>query len=48
MSYEMTFSNTDSLERHVVQGHQGWTAYPGPPDLEKYKHEPSEKRVTNR
>jgi hypothetical protein len=37
--YDPGFNNTDLLERHVVQRHPGWTAYPGPADLEKYKRE---------
>lgn len=46
--YSMGFCNTDLLERHVIQRHAGWTAYPGPPDLEKYKHQLNEKgRLTN-
>jgi hypothetical protein len=39
IGYAMTFSNTDLLERHVVQRHAGWTAYPGPSDLEKFSRE---------
>jgi hypothetical protein len=34
--YGMRFGNLDLLERHVVQRHIGWTAYPG---QEKYKQE---------
>ncbi|MGC1132328.1 MAG: hypothetical protein WA941_05870 [Nitrososphaeraceae archaeon] len=46
--YDTTFSNADLLKRHVVQRHAGWTAYPGPPDLEKYRRELMEKgRFTN-
>ncbi|MGC1133595.1 MAG: hypothetical protein WA941_12295 [Nitrososphaeraceae archaeon] len=41
--HTVTFSNTDLLETHVVQRHPSWTAYPGPPDLEKYKRERMER-----
>lgn len=48
IGYDATFSNEDLFIRHVVQRHQGWTAYPGQPDLEKYKRERKEKgRSTN-
>jgi DNA replicative helicase MCM subunit Mcm2 (Cdc46/Mcm family) len=43
IGYDMTFGNIDLLERHVVQRHRGWTTYPGPADLEKYKRELTEK-----
>lgn len=33
--YDIGFDNVDLLERHIVQRHAGWTAYPGLPDLEK-------------
>ena len=39
----MGFSNIDLLERHVVQRHPGWTAYPGQLDLDKYREEQKEK-----
>lgn len=41
--YGMGFSNIDLLERHVVQRHPGWTAYPGQLDLDKYREEQKEK-----
>ena len=48
IGHDTTFSNTDLLEKHVVQRHRGWTTYPGQPDLEKYKQELNEKwRPTN-
>jgi hypothetical protein len=48
IGYDAKYSNTDLLERHVVQRHRGWTEYPGQPDLEKYKRELKEKgRFTN-
>ena len=31
------FTTSDIYLRHVVKSHKGWTAYPGPPDLEQYK-----------
>jgi hypothetical protein len=32
------YSDMDSLERHTIQKHPGgWTAYPGPADLERFK-----------
>ena len=31
------FETHDLYVRHVVKNHKGWTAYPGPPDLEKYR-----------
>lgn len=31
------FASEDLYVRHVVKSHAGWTAYPGPPDLEKYR-----------
>jgi hypothetical protein len=46
--YDIEFDSTDLLERHVIQRHAGWTAYPGPPDLEKYKQELNQKgKLTN-
>jgi hypothetical protein len=41
--YGMGFNNTDLLEKHVIKRHPNWTAYPGPPDLEKYKRDLMEK-----
>jgi hypothetical protein len=32
IGHNTTFSNTDLLERHVIQRHPGWAAYPGQPD----------------
>ncbi|MGH9953456.1 MAG: C2H2-type zinc finger protein [Nitrososphaeraceae archaeon] len=31
------FATSDLYLRHVVKSHKDWTAYPGPPDLEKYR-----------
>lgn len=48
LGYIISFDNSDLLERHTVERHSGWTAFPGPPDLEKYKRELKEKgRFTN-
>ena len=38
------FTTSDLYERHVVKGHKGWTAYPGPPDLERYRQLHNDKR----
>jgi hypothetical protein len=42
-----SFDTLDLKERHVIKKHPGWTAYPGPPDLQKYEKE-LEKRKENR
>jgi hypothetical protein len=48
VGYDAAFSNTDLFVKHVVQRHPGLTAYPGQPDIEKYKRELKEKgRSTN-
>lgn len=31
------FDSEDLRVRHSVNIHKGWSAYPGPPDLEKYR-----------
>jgi DNA adenine methylase Dam len=36
LGYGISFNNTDLLEKHVIQRHPTWTAYPGQPDIEKY------------
>ncbi len=41
---ESRFTTSDLYLRHVVKSHAGWTAYPGPPDLEKYRRLQNDKR----
>jgi hypothetical protein len=31
------FDSEDLRVRHSVNIHKGWSAYPGPPDLERYR-----------
>lgn len=37
------FDSSDLYLRHVVKRHKGWTARPGPADIEKFKRELNEK-----
>lgn len=34
---DKSFHSEDLRVRHSVNIHKGWSAYPGPPDLEKYR-----------
>jgi hypothetical protein len=34
-----SFNTSDLLERHVIRKHPGWTAYPGPADIQKFERE---------
>lgn len=38
------FDSEDLYVKHVVKRHVGWTAYPGPPDLEKYRRLQNDKK----
>jgi hypothetical protein len=40
-----SFSTSDLLERHVIKKHQGWTAYPGSVDIQKFEREFREKTI---
>jgi hypothetical protein len=37
------YQTSDFLERHTVEKHAGWTAYPGPADIQKFEREQKEK-----
>jgi hypothetical protein len=39
-----SFNTSDLLERHVIKKHSGWTAYPGPADVQKFEREQKEKQ----
>jgi hypothetical protein len=43
-----SFGTSDLLERHVIKKHSGWTAYPGPADIEKFAWEQKEKQQQKR
>jgi hypothetical protein len=43
LGYDIIFCNSDLLERYTIDRHPGWTTYPGPADLEKYKRERMER-----
>lgn len=34
---DKSFDSEDLRVRHSVNIHKGWSAYPGPPDLERYR-----------
>jgi hypothetical protein len=38
------YQTTDFLERHTVDKHAGWTAYPGPADILKFEQEQKERQ----
>ena len=42
-----SFITSDLLERHVVKKHAGWTAYPGPIDIQKFELREKEKDQKN-
>jgi hypothetical protein len=37
------YQTSDFLEKHTVNKHAGWTAYPGPADIEKFEQKQKEK-----
>jgi hypothetical protein len=39
----VSYQTSDFLEKHTVNKHAGWTAYPGPADIQKFEREQKEK-----
>jgi hypothetical protein len=43
-----SYQTSDFLEKHTVNKHAGWTAYPGPADIQKFEREQMEKQQLKR